>query len=113
MARSKLSRVLRRAVLAHLSVAVPVLMGCGGATSPSYFDAGAGADAYTVPLCSVDKTFPPVARARRRAAWAVVRNAGRAVHPEIVQELGLPTAGQARGLAVDLDAALWGTTQVR
>jgi hypothetical protein len=48
-----------------------------------------------------------VARARRRAADALVLIAAREVHPQLVSELGLPAAAPARAIALDLAKELW------
>lgn len=48
-----------------------------------------------------------VARARRRAARDLVRDASRPVHPELVTHLGLPEAWRAQGIAIELAETLW------
>jgi len=48
-----------------------------------------------------------VVAARRGAARALVKSAGRRVHPNLVAQLGLPAAPAAKALAVDLASCLW------
>src|ERR1700722_14473760 len=48
MAPSQLSRILRRAVLLHLSLVSPGLVGCGGQTATSLFGDKTSADAGVV-----------------------------------------------------------------
>ncbi len=48
-----------------------------------------------------------VSRERTRAVVALVREASVSPHAELVRELGLPTARQSRGLALDLARSLW------
>lgn len=48
-----------------------------------------------------------VVRARRRAALALVQETSVEPHADLVQQLGLPTARQARSVALDLARSLW------
>jgi hypothetical protein len=49
-----------------------------------------------------------VVRARHGAAGALICNAAREVHPDLIAQLGLPTPPHARAIALDLAATLWG-----
>ena len=60
----------------------------------------------------LDRRLTPEARARvvaarRGAGRALVKSAGRPVHPNLVAQLGLPAAPAARALAADLASCLW------
>jgi hypothetical protein len=54
-----------------------------------------------------------VARARRRAGRQVLRDASRPVDANLVCELGLPAAREARGIALALGSALWNQSEIR
>jgi hypothetical protein len=56
-------------------------------------------------LDATDRTR--VARARRRAVRALVRDAAGPVHPDLVRDLGLPAPADAHAMALALASTLW------